>query len=194
MFAIPVLLAACAEPKWASTKDVQAAMYRHPGPSTIALMTMIRTSTGTGGHSALLINGTQRVIFDPAGTWWHRNVPERNDVLYGIRPIMLDFYLDYHSRTTYHTVVQTVEVAPEVAQQAISVVEAYGAVPKMQCSLSVTRILAQLPGFESVGGYWHPHKTMADFAKLPGVTTYKVFDTDADDNHRLPGNQVAAAN
>ena len=189
LMALALLAGGCAEPRWASTKDVQQAVYRHDAPPSITMITMIRTETGTGGHSALLINGSQRVIFDPAGTWWHRTVPERNDVLYGIRPVMLDFYVDYHARSTYHIVMQEKRVSPEVAELALRRVQEYGAVPKMHCSRAVSSILRGIPGFESVGHHWHPHETMADFARIPGVRTRKVFDDDAADNTHLLGNQ-----
>lgn len=178
-----VALAACgAESIVAPEVDVQRAAYTHPGPKTLTLITVINNRSGQGGHTGLLINGSQRVVWDPAGTWWSPNAPEQNDLHYGMTPRMVDVYVDYHTRVTYRTVLQTIEVSPEVAEMAIREAAAYGAVPKAACSLSTSQILGRLPGFSSIRTSYFPVKTMEAFAKLPGVTTRTVYDEDADDN------------
>jgi hypothetical protein len=101
---------------------------------------------------------------------------------------MVDIYVDYHTRETYHTVLQEIEVSPEVAQKALSLAANYGAVPKAYCGLSTSQILQQLPGFESIPTGYLPTKLMDAFAKLPGVVTRKDYDDDPDDNSdKLPG-------
>lgn len=182
--ALPALLAACggAEPVWAPDEAVERAVYRHDAPPSITLFTMINNKTGGGGHSAMMVNASQRVIFDPAGTWWHRNAPERNDVHYGITPQRLKFYKDYHARETYHVVMQTRQVSPEVAEKALQLVQGYGAVPKAACGRATSSILGQLPGFETVPASMYPKRIMAGFAELPGVTTETIFDDDPDNN------------
>ena len=190
LFALALLtgLAACgAEPIWSEQHEIDRVAYRAPGPATLTLLTVINNRSGAGGHTGLLINGSQRVVWDPAGTWWSPNAPERNDLHYGMTDRMVDVYVDYHTRETYHTVIQEIEVSPEVAQKALQLAANYGAVPKTQCSLSTTRILSQLPGFESIPVGYYPTKTMDAFAKLPGVKTRKVYDDDPDDNSsKLP--------
>ncbi|MGC9417897.1 MAG: hypothetical protein ACP5EN_02895 [Rhodovulum sp.] len=182
----PILLAGCAaEPVWAPDEAVARAAYRHPGLPTITLFTVISNGSNAGGHSALMINASQRVIFDPAGSWWHRASPERNDVHYGITPTMLEFYIDYHARETYRVVTQTVSVSPEVAERALRVVEAYGAVPKAMCGRSVSDVLKQVPGFESVPRTVRPKAIMAAFAELPDVRTETIYDNDPDANEEL---------
>ena len=52
----------------ASDEEIAAVAFRNDGPASVTLMTVINTSSGSGAHSALLIDGPQRVIFDPAGT------------------------------------------------------------------------------------------------------------------------------
>ncbi|TDT74079.1 hypothetical protein BDE40_2864 [Litoreibacter halocynthiae] len=182
-------LAACgAEPVWAPEEEVRAKAYRHNGPSSITLITVINNRSGAGGHTGLLINGSQRVVWDPAGTWWSPNAPERNDLHYGMTDRMVDVYVDYHTRETYHTVLQELQVSPEVAEQAIKEAAGYGAVSKASCSQSTSAILGRLPGFESIKSTFFPVKTMEAFAKFPGVKTRKVYDDDPDDNSaKLPG-------
>ncbi len=180
---LPLFLAACgAEPKWAPQEDVDRVRYRADGPPKITLFTVINNRTDSGAHSALMINGSQRVIFDPAGTWWHHSIPERNDVHYGITPRVLAFYVDYHARETYRVVMQEVIVSPEVAEIALREVQAHGAVPKAFCARSVSGILPRVPGFESIRDTFHPKKLHRQFARIPGVRERVIRDDD--DNAR----------
>ncbi len=183
---LPIFLAACgAEPKWAPDEDVQRAIYRHDGPTSITLFTVISNRSNAGAHAGLMINGSQRILFDPAGTWWSPSIPERNDVHFGITPRVLSYYIDYHTRETFHTVMQTVEVSPEVAEAAIRAVQAHGAAPKAYCTQSITTILQTLPGFEGIKTTFYPKKAMQQFSRIPGVKEHTVYDDDADDNSGL---------
>jgi len=177
------LVAGCgAESIVASEEVVARSAYRHPGPKSITLITVINNRSGAGGHTGLLINGSQRVVWDPAGTWWSPNSPERNDLHYGMTPRLVEVYLDYHTRETYHTITHKKIVSAEVAEAAIRECAAYGAVPKAACSLSTSTILKRLPGFESIKTSYYPVQTMEAFKALGGVTERKYYDDDADDN------------
>lgn len=165
----------------ASPEVISSASYRHPGPTALTLFTMINNRSGAGAHTSLMINGSQRVIFDPAGTVRLSAVPERNDVLYGITPGVADFYARAHARETFHVVIQTIEVPPEVAERALRLAIANGPVASAQCALSTAAILRQLPGFESIGSTWFPKRLMENFGQLPGVQTQKIFENDSDD-------------
>ena len=132
-------LAACgAEPVWAPEERVQAARYVHDGPNAITLFTVINNRSNAGAHSGLMINDSERIMFDPAGTWNHPRIPERNDVHYGITPRIVDFYIDYHARETFRVVEQTIVVSPGVADLVARRVKEYGAVPMAQCARSIT--------------------------------------------------------
>lgn len=181
-------VSACgAEPIWAPEEDIRRVAYAHPGPKSLTLVTVVNNRSGSGAHTGLLINGSQRVIWDPAGTWWNPDAPERNDLHYGLTPRMFEIYIDYHTRETFHTVLQTIDVSPEVAERALQEAAAYGAVPKASCSISTTQILRRLPGFETIPTSYFPVATMKAFAKLPNVEQRKIFDDDADDNSdKLP--------
>ena len=183
--AVALALSACgaAEPKWASDEAVAQARYVHDGPTSITLYTVTTTRDGSGAHSGLLINSSERIIFDPAGTWHHPNLPERNDVHFGMSPKMVAFYIDYHARETYDVYEQTLEVSPETAALIAQRAKAYGAVPKAQCTNSISSILTGVPGFENLPRTWYPTKFMEAFGKLPGVKTHKYTDNDTDDNH-----------
>lgn len=179
--AILALSACGAQPVWAPDQAVEQAAYVHDGPSKITVYTVVNNASGRGAHSALLINGHQRVLFDPAGTFSVNVVPERDDVHYGMTERMRQFYELFHARESYHTVAQEIEVPREVADQAIALAQGYGAVSKFQCVVAVTDVLAQLPGFESVESTYFPDRLRESIAQIDGVTERSVFDWDSDD-------------
>jgi hypothetical protein len=192
ILSLPLFLAACAaEPVWAPDELVSRSIYRQEGPSEITLYSVLNVGSDNGAHSGLMINASQRVIFDPAGTFAHETIPERNDVIFGVNPQILNYYLDYHARSSYYIVSQTVQVSPEVAEAALQLVMQHGAVGKAQCSRSISSILSNLPGFESLSPVWFPDRLMRDFQELPGVTRSEIYDTDGDDNsgvlNEIPG-------
>jgi hypothetical protein len=192
--AVVLGLAACGgEPVWAPDEVVSQARYVPEGPAKVTLLTMIANRDGSGGHTALLIDGPERVLFDPAGSWFHPMVPERNDVLYGMSQQFYDFYIDYHARETYHVVSQELEITPLQAAILIEAVEAYGAVSPARCSLAVSDVLARTPGFEGMSRNLFPTRTMAQFAQLPGVREERIYDDDSDDNYELLNAQANAA-
>ncbi len=173
-----ITLSACAESVWAPDDAITKASYTHSEPPSISLVTIIGNSRGEGGHSAILINAHERVVFDPAGNWWHRMAPERNDFVYGMSPEMLKIYYSFHARKAWHVVIQEIEVTPEIAALAYNTAKNYGAVPKAICANSVSAILGKIPGFESVPHSPFPKKAMEAFAALPGVKTEKIYEYD----------------
>lgn len=182
--AMLLTLAACgAKSVWAPDADVARAAYVHDGPPAVTLFTVINKRNGSGAHSGLMVNGTHRVIYDPAGTWHHPSLPERNDLHFGMTDKMVDFYIDYHARETYDVVEQVVPVTPEVAQLVLQRAMAQGASPKAFCANSIGHILRGVPGFESVPGTFAPKKLQAAFAQMRGVTSRTITDDDADNNH-----------
>ena len=66
--------------------DVDRVAYFHPGPRSLTLFTMKNVGSDNGAHTGLMINASQRVLWDPAGTFGHETIPERNDVHFGITP------------------------------------------------------------------------------------------------------------
>ncbi|MGX0976634.1 hypothetical protein ACSSVY_002354 [Roseovarius sp. MBR-51] len=184
--AASLTLAGCAaESVWAPDDEVARAAYRHDGPPRLTVYTMINNNNGSGAHTSLMINGSQRVIFDPAGSFNKgKHLPERNDVLFGITPAVEDVYTRYHARKTYRVQIQRLDVSPQLAERAMQLVKAAGPVPQAQCSLATSQILAELfPG--QVSSSWLPRKTADEFAKVPGVTGETLYEYDDDDNSNV---------
>jgi len=178
LVALAFLSGCVAQLPWASDERLASAVYTHAGTKSVTLMTVIANDNGSAGHSALLINASQRVIYDPAGTWSNRRVPERADMLYGITPTMLQYYLDYHARKRFHVVMQTKTLSAEAAETLFRIAIENGASMAGMCANNTSHILSRTPGFAGFPvGLW-PKDAVAAFAELPGVTTKRIYQDD----------------
>ncbi len=169
-------LAACGVDRtFAPQAEVDAARHVEGPPTYIVLYTGVNDRNGSGAHSALLVNASQRVLFDPAGTFSHPRAPVQNDVHFGITDSVLAAFLDYHARDTatekFHVVERKLYVSPQVAELILQRVRANGPVPKAQCASSISAILRGVPGFESLPSTWFPIRLGNAFGELPGVST-----------------------
>lgn len=183
-------LGACAgEPVWAPDDVVLAKSYSSGGPASLTLYTMRNIGSGSGEHSSLLVDASQRVMFDPAGTFGHPTIPERNDVLFGISPRVEAYYVSYHARETYYVLGQKVLVPEAVAESALRMVLANGAVAKANCTRATSAILRRLPGFQSLPQTWFPNALSDAFGRLPTVFEREYRETDAD-NKSLAARQI----
>lgn len=179
------LLVACgaAQPRWASDAALKRHSYEPTTGPELRLYTVVSTRNGSGAHSGLLITTRrERILFDPAGTFSLPFAPERNDVHYGITPRVLAIYIDYHARETYDVFEQKLSVSAANAERIASLAKAYGAVPKAQCSLAITQILKDVPGFEALGVTYFPKAVRQAFGALPGVRERAITDNDPDRN------------
>lgn len=180
---LALTLAGCVgESVWAPDEEVARATYVAPGPATVTLITSINTHSNSGAHSGLLIDGAQRLLFDPAGSWHNPGVPERNDVLFGMSPAYLDMYMAFQSNGVFEVRTQTVEVSAEVAQQLSHAVQSYGAVAPAYCSRSISEILGNTPGFTSIRQTFFPLNTMEQFAQISGVQEATIVGTTGDED------------
>lgn len=180
--AAAVLTGCAAGPSVWAPDDVIAAR-RAPGfgPTALRLFTMKNTGSDNGNHTGLLINASQRVIWDPAGTFGHPTIPERNDLHFGITPRVEDFYISYHARETYYVVTRKIAVPPQVAEAAMLAFMSAGPVAQANCTRVTSQVLRGLPGMGWVPQTWFPDKLDQAFAARPGVETGVFRENDSDD-------------
>ena len=167
-----------------SPEEIQAAAYVHGGQPSLTLYTMVSNDTGAGGHTSLLINASQRVAWDPAGSFRAESIVASGDVVYGMTPQMVDIYTRFHARETWHVIIQELPVSAETAEKALRLAMSNGAVPQATCALSTAAILRQLPGFEAIPSTYYPVKLYEAFAQY-GPTEQKLFEYDADDKSKV---------
>lgn len=142
---------------------------------------MKNRGSGNGAHTGLMVSGRERVIFDPAGTFGGEGIIERNDVIYGVDPVIEQYYISYHARETYYVRRIDLDVSDEVADLALNLVQSYGAVAKTQCSRATGEILSQLPGFSSIRPVLFPDRLERQFESLPGTVASDYYEDDSHD-------------
>ena len=165
----------------ADQSEIVARSYRDPGPSTLTLYTMINTRTGSGAHTSLMISASERVIFDPAGSFRADVVPIKDDVLYGITPAVERAYRSSHARETHYARIQTIQVTPQQAEIAYQLAKQSGPVAGAYCANSTARLLQQVPGFEQIQTTFYPVKLSDQFGQIPGVVTTEYRENDSAD-------------
>ncbi|MGL4278731.1 MAG: hypothetical protein ACRCS0_00060 [Albidovulum sp.] len=176
---LPLALAGCgADNVWAPDAEVARARYVSSEAPSLTLYTVVNRRSKEGGHAALLVNASQRVLFDPAGTFKVPGLPERHDVIFGITEQVRKIYIDYHARDTYDVLEQKIYVSPGVAEAALQRALNYGAVNKAFCGNSTSDILRGLPGFEGIPRTFFPMKISRAFGEIPGVRTHLYKDGD----------------
>lgn len=183
---VSLTLAGCAvKPEIPRSDDVIAqSAYRHDGPPELVLFTMKSNRTGQGAHTALMVNGSQRVIFDPAGSFRNEAIVRRGDVIYGVTPGMLDVYTRYHARETFYVQVQRLQVSPDLAEGVLREALGKGRQPDARCAASTSEILAGFPQL-GISSTWYPNNLADQFGQLPGVSSRDLYEYDSDDNRAV---------
>lgn len=180
--AAAALLAGCEVYTPADPEAIARARYVSPEPPSITLLSMVDVASGRSAHSALLINGSQQVLYDPAGTFTHPDLPRAGDIHYGMTPRFLDYYERYHARFSHFVEAQKVEVDRATADAVMARAEAEGKTLKMLCAGSVTGALQGIPPFDKVRRTLLPESIRADFARIPGVEDSYVYENDSGQN------------
>lgn len=184
IFALVALatLAGCEVYTPAAPDAIAAARYVSPEPPSVTLFSMVNESSGKSEHAGLLINGSEQVLYDPAGTFSHPDLPRAEDIHYGMTPRFVDYYERYHARFGYFVEADRVPLTRAQADQLIANAKAEGKQMKMACSLAVADVLRSVPPFEGVTKSLWPEGVRKDFENMPGVTTSYVVEHDVGQN------------
>jgi hypothetical protein len=175
-------LAGCEFYTPASPDAIARARYVSADPPSVTLMSMVNTASGKSAHVGLLVNGSQQILYDPAGTFTHPDLPRKGDIHYGMTPRFVDYYERYHARFDYYVEAQKLPVSRAAADQIIANAEAHGQSMKMTCALDVAGVLKPLPEFSDVPVSFFPEALRENFAKRPGVEDHYVYESDVGKN------------
>lgn len=176
------VLSGCEIYQPASYAEIERARYVSAEPASMTLMSMVNNQTGRSAHSGLLINGSEQVLYDPAGTFTHPDLPRRGDIHYGMTPRYVDYYERYHARFDYHVEAQQVPITRAQADQLIANAQAQGQSMKMTCALDVADVLQPLPAFREAPKSFFPEALRHYFDSLPGVEDTYVYESDVGKN------------
>jgi hypothetical protein len=167
----------------ATPDEIARARHVSDEPPSITLMSMVNARSGKSAHVGLLINGSEQVLFDPAGTFTHPDLPRKGDVHYGMTPRFVDYYERYHARFDYYVEAQKVPVTRGEADRILADAEAHGKSMKMTCALAMAEILHPVPRFADAPVDVYPEALRAWFAGLPGVEDHYVTESDVGKNN-----------
>lgn len=179
------LLAACGSGVPDAARDPGAVAlppYAHPGAPSLTVITVYSdgVANDSGAHASLLINGSERALFDPAGSFEAEAIPRYGDVLPGMAPDYLAPYLRFQSSEGYYLVAQTLVVPLAVADAALAGARARGRVSRPRCAREVSSLLATLPGFAAIRPVWFPRDLDRAVAGLPGVARAELRTSDGE--------------
>ncbi|MEM6888378.1 MAG: hypothetical protein AAF636_09610 [Pseudomonadota bacterium] len=161
-----------------TTRPAEAPIYVSGTRPTLTLYTVVNNRSGAGAHSALLINASEQVLFDPAGSFRHESLYERGDVLYGISPAWAQAFKSAHARSTYHVVSQEITVSPAQAERALQLAIVNGDVSAAFCTNSASQLLKKVPGFETTQVTFFPRNLMAQFEARGDAKTDRYYEND----------------
>lgn len=184
---VALALSGCEVYREAELEEVAQARYVSSTEPSITLLSMVNAENGRSAHAALLINGSEQVLYDPAGTFQHPDLPRRDDIHYGVTPRYLDYYERYHARFSHYVHAQEVPVSRATADQVLANAEALGRTPKMFCAGSVTGAVRPVAPFTEVRTSLFPETVRQDFAAIPGVRDRYVRETDTGQNNAWEG-------
>ncbi|MEM1237853.1 MAG: hypothetical protein AAGI10_12840 [Pseudomonadota bacterium] len=152
----------------------------------MAVFTSFNVGSDNGAHSALFIRADQNVVFDPAGTFAHPKLPERYDVIYGMNRSARRAFVDYHTRITYWTTLQTAEVPSATAAWILREAEKAGPVPDALCTRSLSGILERAPGLPfTVRQTWFPNNLHDQLLDQPAITRQEFRQYDDADKEKF---------
>lgn len=173
---LPLAVAGCSgQAVWAPDDRIATVRHRDPGPPQVTLVTCLNNDSRSGAHTGLVINASERVIFDPAGSFAFPGMAERNDVVFGATDAVVAQYVAFQASEAYHAILLTRPVTPEVAGMALTAALSAGPVAKARCTVAASRLLGSLPGFGTIRSTWFPDNLMRQFAGLPGVSAELVY-------------------
>jgi hypothetical protein len=182
LLATALALAGCETYRPANPEAIDRARYVSDAAPSVTLISMVNNRTGRAAHVGLLINGSEQVLYDPAGTFTHPALPRRDDIHYGMTPRYVDYYERYHARFSHHVEAQQVPISRAAADQLIANAQAQGKTMKAHCALAVADVLRPVPPFEAVHKSYFPEYLREDFAGLPGVRTRYIREVDIGKN------------
>jgi hypothetical protein len=108
-------------------------------------------------------------------------------------PQFVETYERYHARIGYFVEAQRVPVDRATADRLIANAEDEGQAFKTQCAITLAHVLRPVPPFQEVRRSLFPQALREEFARLDGVETSTVHDTDIGKNNEWErGGAVAA--
>ncbi len=179
-----VILSACADYENDDPAVVSSRTYISEEQPYVELLTMVNESGDFGEHSGIVINASQTVLYDPAGSFrYEAELARSRDIHYGMSPRMVDYYKRYHARFGYYVVAQRVYLSAEEAEALFRKANEIGTTGQLRCGLSASQTLNSISRFANIPSTYWPGKIMEAMAEVPGVETSYTRESDVGQNY-----------
>ena len=179
-----VLLSACADFENDDPAVVSSRAYVSEEAPFVALLTMVNENGNSGEHSGILINASQTVLYDPAGSFrYEQQLARSRDIHYGMSPTMVDYYQRYHARFGYYVVTQKIYISAEEAEALFRKANEIGTTGQLRCGLSASSVLNSIPRFANIPTTYWPGKIMNAMAEVSGIETSYTRENDVGQNY-----------
>lgn len=162
----------------ASVSRIDSARHVSEAAPYVAVVSMVKRSNNRAAHTALFINASQQVIYDPAGSFDHPEMPERGDILYGANDRLLNYYERYHARSRYFVHVQKLPVSGATAEAMLRRAQAQGPSPKLFCTAHTIDVMKDVAGFEGLSRSFFPEDLRRQIAGYPNVRDRYLYEED----------------
>jgi len=162
-----------------SAPDSGSDLGPDPGPTPMLTLLTVRAEVpDTGNHSAMMVTGAERVIFDPAGSFGGTGVAVHDDIISDVSEPALDLLLAFQTPDGFVVVRHDLPVTPKVPSLALTQFAQRPATTSGGCAYGIAEVLGGLPGFPGFDGLMMPDRVIVRFAALPGVreTVYRPAD------------------
>ncbi len=177
LFALPFLFA-CTDYRADPQSEILDARFTNPAPSSVTLLTVVSLGGTFTTHSALLINASQQVLYDPGGSFRHPDTARASDVNYGMTPKIVADYKSYHARVGHFVMAQKLELPAELAEELLRRAQQRGATAFLWCTVSTSWVLRGLEMFAHIPITHYPEDVAKIFAQIPGVETSYTIEND----------------
>ncbi len=175
-------LVACTDQTAARPEIIAANHFVSGEPPSLTIVNMKNVGSGASEHTGLLINGSEQVLFDPAGNFRHPRSPRAGDVHYGVTPVIFQAYNSFHARSDYYLTIQKLPMTLAQADALIARAQAQGPTRQMFCADTVASVLQDMPQFADVRRTMFPSAIERYFAQYPGVSTTTFYESDEGKN------------
>ncbi len=180
--AVLAALSACTDQTSASPEVIAANHFVSGEAPSLTIVNMKNVGSDASEHTGLLINGSEQVLFDPAGNYRHPRAPRAGDVHYGVTPTIFQSYKSFHARSDYYLTIQTLPLTLAQADALIARAQKQGATRQMFCAVTVADVLSDEPEFANMHRTMFPSAIERYFANYPGVTTTTFYESDLGKN------------
>ncbi len=147
-------------------------------PSTTLVLAEHKGGSGAV-HAALIVTGSERLIYDPSGSFTHPDTRRYGDVVYGASDDIVELFALHNADKNHDAVMRTIALQPEEAETMLDAARTHGGAMPGFCAKSVASVLRSVPRFASMRDTFWPSNVQQDFESIAPVAIRSVTDTDS---------------